>query len=177
MKFLRVLLFASFVIGAVSVSPLPRSGVAVVVSSTAFVDRSPIPSKYTCDGEGRSPELEWTWLPDYAKSIVIVVDDETAEPDKSVQWVVWNIDARTRELLEGSSGGGVQGLNDYQHIGYTPPCPPPGVTHIYLFRLFGLDTTLSLDPQKLTSAELEAAMNMHVVAGGTLITSYTRALE
>jgi hypothetical protein len=94
-----------------------------------------------------------------------------------MQWVVWNIDPRTRELPEGSSGGGIEGRNDYAHVGYTPPCPPQGDTHIYLFRLFGLDTTLALDPTKLTSTELERAMDMHVVAGGTLIASYTRALE
>ena len=177
MKFLRVVLFASFVIGAVSVSPKPFSGVSVVVSSLAFVDRSPLPAKYTCDGEGQSPELEWTWIPDNAKSLVLVLDDGTAELDKSIQWVVWNIDPRTRELVESSSGGGIEGMNDYQHIGYTPPCPPRGQTHLYLFRLFGLDTTLSLDPRTLTRDELEQAMNMHVVAGGTLVASYTRPYE
>lgn len=175
MRFLRVLLFASFMIGAVSVSPRPLSGVYVSVSSQAFYDRSPIPAKYTCDGDGLSPELDWTWLPDNARSIVIVVDDATVQPtEKSMHWAVWNIDPQTRELPEGSTGGGVQGMNDFERAGYTPPCPPKGELHIYLFRLFGLDTMLSLDPHTTTKIELDHAMDMHVVAGGTLVASYTR---
>ena len=174
MKLLRVLLFASFMIGAVSISPRPFSGVSVIVSSIAFTDRSPIPAAYTCDGEGRSPDLEWTWLPDSARSIAIVLDDFTAERDKTVHWLVWNIDPRLRELHAGSTGGGVVGVNDYKELGYTPPCPPPGEAHVYGFRLFGLDSVLSLDARTTTSAELERAMDMHVVAGGTLIGSYTR---
>ena len=176
MKLLRVLLFASFVIGAVSISPQPFSGVSVVISSNAFTDRSPIPVAYTCDGDGRSPELEWTWIPDSARSLVLVVDDFTIpERDKTVHWVVWNIDPRLRELPSGSTGGGVVGMNDYGLLGYTAPCPPHGETHVYGFRLFGLDKALSLDPRATTMPELERAMDMHVVAGGTLIGSYTRA--
>jgi len=175
MKFLRVLLFASFVIGAVSISPKPLSGVSVVVSSNAFIERSPIPAAYTCDGPGRSPELEWTWIPDNARSIVIVVDDFTTfDLDKTVHWIVWNIDPRTRELHAGSNGGGVEGLNDFESRGYRGPCPPRGETHVYGFRLFGLDNVLSLDPSTTTKVELERAMDMHVVAGGTLIGAYTR---
>jgi Raf kinase inhibitor-like YbhB/YbcL family protein len=109
---------------------------------------------------------------------VIVVDDFTVlERDKTMHWAVWNIDPRTREIHAGSNGGGVEGMNDFQQRGYAAPCPPRGETHIYGFRLFGLDTVLSLDPSKTTAAELERAMDMHVVAGGTLIGSYTRPYE
>ena len=177
MKFLRVILFASFVIGAVSVSPRPFSGVSVAVSSSAFYDRSPIPAKYTCDGDGRSPELEWTWIPDNARSLAIIVDDFTAEPEKTLHWAVWNISPATRELMAGSNGGGVEGLNDFQRSGYEPLCPPRGETHYYGFRLFGLDTVLSLDPRTTTTVELQQAMDMHVVAGGVLIGWYTRPPE
>ena len=176
MKLLRLLLFvlASFAMGAVGVSPGPYGGVSVVVSSNAFVERSPIPATYTCDGDGRSPELEWTWIPDGARSIALVVDDFTAEPEKTMHWAVWNIDPRLREIHAGTSGGGVEGMNDFGQRGYAPPCPPRGEMHLYGFRLFALDTVLSLDPRKATSAELERAMDMHVVAGGTLIGAYTR---
>jgi Raf kinase inhibitor-like YbhB/YbcL family protein len=179
MKLLRVLLLlvASLAIGAVSVSPRPYGGVSVAVTSNAFTDRSPLPATFTCDGEGRSPDLEWTWLPDSARSIVIVVDDFTAERAKTVHWVVWNVDPRLRELPAGSSGGGVVGVNDFRERGYAAPCPPRGEMHHYGFRLFGLDQVLSLDPRTTTALELEQAMDMHVVAGGTLMTSYTRPLE
>jgi len=109
---------------------------------------------------------------------VLVVDDFTVlDRDKTVHWVVWNLDPRLRELPAGSSGGGVVGTNDYSARGYTPPCPPRGETHLYGFRLFGLDQMLSLDPRTTTMQDLERAMDMHVVAGGTLIGSYTRSWE
>lgn len=176
MKLLRALLFASFMIGAVSISPRPYGGVSVAVTTNAFTDRSPIPAAYTCDGDGRSPDLEWTWIPDSARSLVIVVDDFTAERAKTVHWTMWNIDPRLREIAAGGRGG-VEGVNDFGQIGYAAPCPPRGEMHYYGFRLFALDTMLSVDPRTTTSAELERAMDMHVVAGGTLIGWYTRPFE
>ena len=177
MKLLRLLLFASFMIGAVSISPGPHGGVSVAVRSNAFVDRSAIPAAYTCDGAGRSPDLAWTWIPDSARSLVIVLDDFSAPRDQTLHWAVWNLSPHLRQLMEGSSGGGVEGTNDFSQVGYTPPCPPRGEMHWYGFRLFAIDTVLSLDPRTTTIAELDRAMDMHVVAGGTLIASYTRPFE
>jgi Raf kinase inhibitor-like YbhB/YbcL family protein len=176
-RLVMLVLAALFMMGAVSISPRPFSGVSVALRSNVFVDRSPIPSAYTCDGAGRSPDLEWTWIPDNARSIVIVVDDFNAERDQTMHWAVWNISPSLRELMAGSSGGGVEGMNDFKRTGYEPPCPPRGETHLYGFRLFAIDVVLSLDPEKTTAAELERAMDMHVVAGGVLIGSYTRPYE
>jgi Raf kinase inhibitor-like YbhB/YbcL family protein len=178
MKILRVVLFASFTIGAVSISPRPHAGVYVSLRSNAFIDRGQIPAAYTCDGDGQSPDLEWTWIPDNARSIVIVLDDFSADVDQSLLWAVWNLSPSLRELMESSrGGGGVEGMNDYKRAGYAPPCPPRGEMHWYGFRLFALDAVLSLDPTTATKVDLERAMDMHVVAGGTLMVSYTRPYE
>jgi Raf kinase inhibitor-like YbhB/YbcL family protein len=174
MKMLRVLLFASFMLGAVSVAPRPFRGVSIIVSSNAFVASSSIPAAYTCDGANRSPELEWSWVPDTTKSIAIVVDDYTADRAQSVHWLVWNIDPNTHMLPAGSAGGGVEGVNDFERLGYSGPCPPSGETHVYLFRLFALDTILRLDPPT-TAEDLQQAMDWHLVGGGTLVGWYARA--
>jgi phosphatidylethanolamine-binding protein (PEBP) family uncharacterized protein len=53
------------------------------------------------------------------------------------------------------------------------PCPPPGKPHRYYFRLFALNTLLSL-PHGVSKAELEKAMEGHVLAQGTLMGTYQR---
>ncbi|MGH7880999.1 MAG: YbhB/YbcL family Raf kinase inhibitor-like protein [Candidatus Binataceae bacterium] len=34
--------------------------------------------------------------------------------------------------------GGEQAVNDFGHIGYNGPCPPPGPAHHYHFKLYAL---------------------------------------
>jgi phosphatidylethanolamine-binding protein (PEBP) family uncharacterized protein len=50
------------------------------LSLPAFADGSPIPAKYTCEGEDISPPLLWSGIPDGATSLVLIVDDPDA-PD------------------------------------------------------------------------------------------------
>ncbi len=66
-----------------------------------------------------------------------------------------------------------QGMNDYGITGYTGPCPPPGESHRYQFRVYGLDTLLEI-PGGSTSRELVAAMRGHVLQFGETIAMYTR---
>jgi phosphatidylethanolamine-binding protein (PEBP) family uncharacterized protein len=41
-----------------------RAGMgAIEVSSAAFADHAPIPARYTADGEGLSPPLQWRGVP------------------------------------------------------------------------------------------------------------------
>ena len=57
-------------------------------------------------------------------------------------------------------------------IGYTGPCPPSG-THHYHFKLYALDTILDL-ASGADKAQLETAMDKHVLAYGELVGTYTR---
>src|SRR5438067_11151017 len=53
------------------------------VSSLAFADHAEIPARYTADGEGVSPPLQWSGIPSGAASLVLVVEDAdapTSEP-------------------------------------------------------------------------------------------------
>ena len=68
----------------------------------------------------------------------------------------------------GSLPAGVpEGLNDWKSKGYRGPCPPIG-RHRYFFKLYALDTALG-DLGTPTKAELEQAMEGHVVAKAELI--------
>jgi Raf kinase inhibitor-like YbhB/YbcL family protein len=66
-----------------------------------------------------------------------------------------------------------QGTNDHGITGYTGPCPPHGESHRYQFRVYGLDTMLSLLPGR-SSHELVAAMRGHVLQYGETVAMCTR---
>jgi Raf kinase inhibitor-like YbhB/YbcL family protein len=61
------------------------------VSSPAFDHNQPIPPRFTCDGENISPPLEFSEVPDKAKSLALVMDDPDAPGGTFVHWLVWNI--------------------------------------------------------------------------------------
>ena len=79
---------------------------ALTLTSPAFSSDGTIPAKYTCDGDGTSPPLEWSGVPDTAMSLALVVDDPDA-PDPAaprmrwVHWVVLDLPANARGLREG----------------------------------------------------------------------------
>jgi len=144
------------------------------ITSMAFGDGGNIPSKYTCDGADVSPPLEMTNVPSGAKSLALIVDDPDAPAGDWVHWLIWNISPKTAEIHENSvPAGSTQGLTDFRTNGYGGPCPPSG-THRYLFKLYALDTTLSLG-SNARKADLLEAMKGHIVAQAQLTGRYRRS--
>lgn len=145
----------------------------LTVTSAAFAEGAAIASKYTCDGEDVNPSLAISATPAGTRSLALIMDDPDAPVGIWVHWVVWNIPAQTREIPEnGMSAGAKQGRNDWKRNDYGGPCPPSG-THRYYFKLYALDTTLTLEPSA-TKADLERAMKGHVLAAGQLMGTYKR---
>jgi Raf kinase inhibitor-like YbhB/YbcL family protein len=150
------------------------------LTSIAFADRGGIPSKYTCEGEDKSPPLAWTDVPAEAKSLALIVDDPDA-PDPAapkttwVHWVVYNIPIGAGGLAEAVTRlpeGTLDGLNDWKRTGYGGPCPPIG-RHRYFFKLYALDVALP-DFGHATKAKLEDTMQGHVVARAELVGTYQK---
>src|SRR5215468_1244061 len=171
---LAVTLFATAVI-----SVWGGAAMAMTLSSSAFQQNGHIPSKYTCEGEDVSQPLAWEGVPDDAKSLVLIVDDPDAPDPKApktvwVHWVVYNLPASTKALPEGGKlpAGGAEGTNDFKRLGWNGPCPPIG-RHRYFFKLYALDTTLP-DLKHPTKAQLEQAMQGHVIAKAELIGTYEK---
>jgi Raf kinase inhibitor-like YbhB/YbcL family protein len=152
------------------------------LSSPAFVPNGSIPSKYTCDGEDISPPLAWSGAPDSTKTYVLIVDDpdapDPAKPQRVyVHWVVYNIPASVTRLPEnaaqtGLPAGVMQGLNDWGKQTYGGPCPPIG-RHRYFFKLYALDNELP-ELWNPTKAQLEKAMEEHLVGNTELIGTYEK---
>lgn len=149
------------------------------ITSTAFAQNESIPVKYTCDGADVSPSLAWSGVPAGAESLALISDDPDAPGRTWVHWVIYNVSAARSELPEGVEAaetvldGAVQGTNDFNKIGYGGPCPPSGDPHRYFFKLYALDTELSLGPGA-TKQEVLDAMGGHVLAQTELMGTYKR---
>lgn len=148
------------------------------ITSAAFRDGEEIPVRHTCDGDDVSPPLSWSSAPSGTQAYALIVDDPDAPRGTWVHWVVSDIPAEVRELAEDASranaGGGVQGTNDFQRVGWGGPCPPPGPAHRYVFKLYALDQPLALE-RGMTKRDLTAAMDGHVLSSAQLVGRYARA--
>lgn len=143
------------------------------LTSTAFANEEKIPVEFTCDGKKVNPPLSITGVPDSTKSLAIIVDDPDAPLGTFTHWVIWNINPGTKEIVPGIiPEKSMEGTNSAGRTGYTPPCPPSG-THRYFFTLFAVDTAIGLDG-KAKKADLEAAMNGHIIEQTNLIGMYGR---
>lgn len=141
--------------------------------SAVFTHNQYIPTKYTCDGTSVNPSLKISDVPATAQSLVLIVDDPDAPSGDFVHWVMWNIDPKITEIAEDSvPTNAVQGVNSGGENKYYPPCPPTGA-HRYFFKLYALDTKLSIPPTT-DKTQLLAAMQGHIINQTEIIGLYSR---
>lgn len=155
-----------------------QAGGSMQLKSANFSDGASIPSRYTCDGDGVSPSLEWSGAPAGTKSFALIVHDPDAPVDFT-HWLAYDIPADVHQLSEGASTAGAmphgtaEGVNGFRRMGYGGPCPPAGKPHRYVFLLYALDTNLGL-AAGARREQVESAMRSHIVASGKLIGTYGR---
>jgi Raf kinase inhibitor-like YbhB/YbcL family protein len=149
---------------------------AFSLSSPAFKEGGSIPSRFTCDGTDRSPALAWSGAPANTKSFALIMHDPDAPMAGGfTHWVLFDIPATSKQLPEGFQPGsvGVSGTSGFRRPGYGGPCPPSG-SHHYHFMLSALDVpTLGLQASA-TKADVEKAMQGHVVGTAELVGTYQR---
>lgn len=130
--------------------------------STAFKTGESIPVKYTCAGENMSLGFRIENVSPEIKSLAIIVDDPDAPKGDWVHLVMWNINPSVTEIAENVlPKSAVVGVNDFGQNNYGGPCPASG-QHRYFFKLFALDTKLTLTSFS-GKTELLKAMEGHVV--------------
>ncbi len=145
-------------------TPLPQPTGNFKITSDSFNDGGLIPKRYTCDGGDVRPHLRITNAPAETKSFAIIVDDPQSDAPNGawLHWTVWNIPANTKDLLEGERIG-VEGATESLAPGYYGPCPPVGPAHTYKFKVYALDTLLTLK-EGASLSQLQAAITDHVLA-------------
>ena len=145
------------------------------IISNAFENEKVIPPKYTCDGSDISPLLLWDDVPGNTKSFVLIVDDPDAPHGTWDHWILFNIPNNVRKLSENISAlpeGTREGKNSWDKTGYGGPCPPSGV-HRYFFKLYALDSVLTLN-NGANKTEILDAMKNHIIGEASLLGKYER---
>ncbi len=183
---LAFLLLAPFLAGCRATDPpAAHSAVSSAARSTSITLSSDdlaggtVRREFTCDGTDQSPQLKWTAPPPGTRTFVLTATDPDAPGRTFTHWILYNLPADASGLPAGVplqdelSDGSRQGRNDFGKIGYGGPCPPHGSTHRYFFDLFALNSTLDLSPGA-SRAQIEDAMNTHVLSRGKLMARYSR---
>jgi Raf kinase inhibitor-like YbhB/YbcL family protein len=139
------------------------------LSSTAFADGAAIPRESSCDGAGTPPALSWSGVPDKARELVLVVEDPDAPGGTFVHWTAFGIAPGATSVPANAAAG----KNSAGHEGWTPPCPPGGKPHHYVFTLYALGRASGLEPGA-SAKDVRAALTDGALARGSLTGTYRR---
>ena len=151
------------------------------LTSTAFSDGGEIPRECGYKHGNKVPPLKIDCAYTRIKSLALIMDDPDAMGAVGkvwVHWVIWNISPGALKILEdeGYKSQTVdilqsdKGMTDFGEVGYGGPAPPDK-RHTYVFKLYALDTKLDL-PDKSTKADVEKAMEGHILEQATLTGTY-----
>ncbi|HOO57453.1 MAG TPA: YbhB/YbcL family Raf kinase inhibitor-like protein [bacterium] len=150
------------------------------LTSPAFENGQRIPAEFTCEGTDISPELNWSTPPESTLELVLIMDDPDAPMGTWTHWLIYAMSPALTSLPENveksstvASIQAKQGITSFRRPGYGGPCPPPGPDHRYFFRLYAVDTATNLPPDA-SKAELEKAIQGHVIGKAELMGTYSR---
>jgi Raf kinase inhibitor-like YbhB/YbcL family protein len=146
----------------------------LALTSPAFAPGGRLPDAHSANGDGTSPELAWSGVPEGTRSFVLVVHDPDApRVDGFVHWVLYGIPGGVTSVPEGGGAEYRQGLNGRGGTGWRPAAPPPGHgTHHYFFHLFALDQDLDL-PAGLSARDVLDRIDPHVLEQARLVGTYS----
>ena len=134
------------------------------LTSRTFSEGDTIPRNQGYKNGNNRPQLEINDIPLGTKTLAIIMDDPDAVAvcgKKWVHWTVWNIEPGITEIGTTLSSSMVEGVTDFDNVGYGGPAPPDG-EHVYIFTLYALDSSLEL-VDGATRKELDSAMKGHVI--------------
>lgn len=147
----------------------------MLVVKLGFVE---FPPEYSFRGGNRSPEIRTGSIHPDAQSIAVITINPFGEGCSFCPWVIWDLPPQPvippgipRTPVTDLPVRSVQGTNDYGETGYHGPDPPSGESHRYLFRVYSLDTRISLSPESDKHAVI-AAMKGHVLQYGDTTAMY-----
>ncbi len=145
-----------------------------VLKSSAYNNGDKIPVKFTCDGKHLPPELYWVNPPANTQSYTLIFYTTDWPIGPLYLWVVFNIPGDTKKLPEGDPlpDDAIVGQNWTDENIYRGPCPPDAKPHHYVFELYAVDTTLSLD-QTADADAVIAAMRKHILGQTTLMGTFS----
>ena len=130
------------------------------LTSSDFQEGSEIPKKFGYKHENEQPNVEFSSVPNEAKTLAIIMDDPDAMKAVGKVWVHWLTYHGINDTTK------IEGKTDFGEIGYGGPAPPD-TRHTYIFKGYALDTALGLK-EGYSKQELEDAMKGHILAEAKL---------
>lgn len=141
-----------------------------VLTSRAFSHGGVMPPRYAGqEDNGGSPPLEWAGAPAATRTFALIAETPDAGPGAQTRWVLFNVPRHICRLPEAMPPVGrirqvaCNGVNDFQTVGYVPPCRPARTQGWCVFILYALDIELPCGP-RTDRAALRRAMKGHVLA-------------
>jgi phosphatidylethanolamine-binding protein (PEBP) family uncharacterized protein len=143
------------------------------LSSPVFGGGSEIPVRYTCDGAGTSPPLQWGAIPRGTAELALFIIGNDAEPagKQRVYWAVTGLHPTLKGVSAGRlPPGAIVGRNSLGQSRYTIcPAKRDGLRH-YGAALLALPHTASAAPGFNASALFQRAVHTAAYAGLAVFT-------
>ena len=152
----------------------------IAVTSLAMLDGEALDPRFTADGPGVSPPLEWRGVPLGALGVVVLVEDaDSPTPRPLVHAIAHNLPGRDGGFAERALSANPPrfptGRNSYLRTGWLPADPPTGHgLHRYVFQVYALGADPGFGAHPGRDA-VEAAVYEHAIAKGVLTATYQRA--
>ena len=145
------------------------------LTSSAFEDGGEIPRECGYKNGNEKPPLTISGTPEGTKSLALIMDDPDAMGAVGkvwVHWLVWDIIPYRKDYMDNIfSRTHIQGTTDFGKTGYGGPAPPDK-RHTYVFKLYALDCELELAGLEATKADVEKAMEGHIIEQTQLTGTY-----
>jgi phosphatidylethanolamine-binding protein (PEBP) family uncharacterized protein len=146
----------------------------IKVTSTAFKAGGPIAVKYTCDGAGTSPPLQWQGVPSGAAEVFVLAVDLSGGSKSVVQWAIAGIPPSTTSIPEGSlPAGAIAGVNSAGKVGWGGMCGTKGQLQHVGFLFYALRQKLKLKPG-FNPLEVRGGLRGATLATGLTLATYQR---
>jgi len=147
------------------------------LTSDVGVNGGILPTEYTCDGAGISPQLSWSNVPIGTKEFAVVMSTIPIDESTKWGWVLYGIPSTTTSLVKNNSAIGVSGVGSHgSTLGYQPPCSQGPGDKIYTFSVYALSDSpkLSVSSNQVTGDILLKAISSIVLGKASLNLNHAR---
>jgi phosphatidylethanolamine-binding protein (PEBP) family uncharacterized protein len=146
----------------------------IKITSAAFKAGGPIAAKYTCDGAGTSPPLQWQGVPRGTAEVFVLAIDLSGSASDAIQWAVAGLAPPTGSIPEGSlPPGAVAGVNSAGKVGWGGICGAKGQLHHVAFLFYALKHRLNLK-SGFNPIEVRNGLKGSTLANGLTLATYQR---
>jgi phosphatidylethanolamine-binding protein (PEBP) family uncharacterized protein len=147
------------------------------LTSDAGASGDTLPTEYSCDGAGSTPELSWSGAPEGTKEYALMMTTIPVDGSTRWNWVLYGIPGSTTSLAKNSSGVGTTGTGSHGTImKYDPPCPQGVGAKVYTITVYALSASPALPSaaDQVTGPVLTNVISSITLGKASINLSYAR---